>query len=698
VITDLPIAFTGLCLLLAVLYAGALYYREKRHEIPEWLRWILALSRGIVVFLISFLLLSPLFKQLIRNTEPPLLVLAQDNSGSLVFQKDSTFMRDEYPQMLDEFKESLGDKFSVVSYTFGNDFERLQPGEEFAGQLTYNNKRTNIAALVREIRDLYENRNLGAVIIGSDGINNTGMNPLYTLSQTTYPFYAIALGDTALQRDVVISNVRYNRVSYLNNKFPVEVTVTANRYNGSAARMVITRGDSTVASRNFTIDGSVWAESFRFLLEAKETGLQRYRIRVLPLQEEISTANNEKSIYVEVLDVRSKVLILANSPHPDVSALKEGIRSNINYEVEDLLINDLDKPLEAYSLVILHQLPSTKNSIETILGELTEKEIPYLVVVGEQTNIPRLNAMATGLQLTASGSELQEALPVADQGFTLFTLSDELLNTMGQLPPLIVPFGTYETGNAVETFLNQRIGTINTSRPLIFFSNDLDKKWGVVMGTGIWKWRIYSYAENGTHGAFNELVTKMVQYLSLREDRSRFRIVHERSFFDNEPVIFDAELYNESYELVNEPEVELEIKDENGNVFPFTMLKKGDSYTLNAGQFEPGRYTFTGSVVLFDDALSASGTFIVNELNIEMLNSTADHNLLFSIAERTGGSMVPPGQLEALADKLLASEELKPVVYVQNKFVPLIDLPWILALVFVLLALEWFARRRQGAY
>ena len=46
-------------------------------------------------------------------------------------------------------------------------------------------------------------------------------------------------------------------------------------------------------------------------------------IRISPIANEFSKENNVKDLFIEVLDARQKILILAASPHPDLAAIKK---------------------------------------------------------------------------------------------------------------------------------------------------------------------------------------------------------------------------------------------------------------------------------------------------------------------------------------------------------------------------------------
>src|SRR3546814_5602044 len=151
---------------------------------------------------------------------------------------------------------------------------------------------------------------------------------------------------------------------------------------------------------------------------------------------------------------------------------------------------------------------------------------------------------------------------------------------------------------------------------------------------------------NGNHDAVDGLITQTVQYLATREDTRRFRLNMPKSIFsENEEVTFTAELYNESYEAVTSPDVRLEIKNEKGQTYPYILSKGNDRYHLTAGILPPGEYTYTATVQLGTEKSTASGNFVITPQHAEDLETTANHQLLYSMAESSDGHMLYPGQM-----------------------------------------------------
>jgi len=167
---------------------------------------------------------------------------------------------------------------------------------------------------------------------------------------------------------------------------------------------------------------------------------------------------------------------------------------------------------------------------------------------------------------------------------------------------------------------------------------------------------------------------------------------------ENEPVILDAELYNDSYELINEPDATLTIKNESGKDFPFQFSKNNKSYVLRAGFFPAGNYTYEGKVVYNGKEFKDNGAFSVSPLRLETINTTADHQLLNQLAVQNGGQMVYPDKMQTLTSLINESAAAKPVMREIVRTQSIINLKWICFVLLGLLGIEWFVRKFNGGY
>lgn len=651
----------------------------------------MAALRFFTVTFIAVLLLSPLLKTNFREVEKPVLIIAHDNSESIVAGKDSVFYKNEYAENFSELTNRLREKYDVKFYVFGNEVKET-------GKIDYSEKQTDISAVFSQINNLYSNRNVGAIILATDGLFNKGSNPLYSKNKSLSPIYAIALGDTSLRKDVILSRVNHNRFAYLGNRFPLEIVAEARQFKGSEITVTIMWDSVKVFEKNISINADKFVQSIPVILDAKKAGLQKYTVKLSPLKNEVSLRNNSAEFFIEVLDGRQKVLIVANSPHPDVAALRQAIDINENYETDVRLLDKLDKNPGAYNLVILHALPSQKAASSQLLQSVIQSGVPAFYIIGKDTRIQSFNSAKLGLEIQTRNNSVNEALPFPVENFTLFTLDDELKNSLKKFPPLQTPFGDYRLSAGSQTLLLQRIGIVTTDLPLLYFTQQGENKIAVLTGEGLWRWRMNDFSLNGSHKNFNSFIGKIVQYLSVKTDKSLFRVNVNNRFTESEPVIFDAELYNESYELINEPDVNINIVNSENKKFPFAFTRAGNAYRLNAGNLPPGIYSYEASVNLGDKTYNARGKFTVSALFIETVNTIADHNLLYNLSLSTGGKMFYPNELDALYSDVLSRDDIKPVVYNQKRLRDVIHFKILFFLILVLLAAEWVTRKRNGGY
>ncbi len=690
-----PAWYLLLCVALGLAYALTLYYKDQTFvaQHPN-LHKILGVFRFLTVSLLAILLLKPLLKSLFTETKKPVVVMAMDQSESVgtAFKEGelATFQAD-----WQGLKDQLEEEFEVKEYAFGSE---VREGVDF--ELT--DKVSNISNVMTEVSDIYGNQNLGAVILATDGIYNEGSNPLYIGSKLNVPVYAVALGDTVQKKDLLLKRVFHNKIAYLGDKFSVQVDVAARNAGGSASTMSISKVVGNDARKLQEIPVNIDKDDFfttrEIILDANEGGVQRYRIALSSIPGEATTGNNVKEFFVDVLDARQKLLILANSPHPDISALKQTLEKNRNYQVTTNYISSLKVKIEDFDFVVLHNLPSVQNDLAAVMNKLQSRKIPHLFIVGTQTNLARFNQVQPLLTIQGNANNPNPVQGIFANDFNLFTINEELRNNLPTFNPLIAPFGDFSVRGDAQVLLYQRIGKVDTKYPLLLFGTDSEVKIGVLAAEGLWRWRLFDYLQHQNHDIFESLIGKNFQYVTLKSDKRRFRVsVAKNIFNENEPVILDAELYNESYELINEPDVSLTITNTDGRDFPFTFNRTVNAYTLSAGVLPVGSYRFRSSVSYGGQNLTFDGQFSVQPIQLELYETTADHGMLRNLSSEYGGALFYQNQMAGLSEALTA-REMKPIVYSSTRTRSLINVKWIFFLLMGLLSVEWFLRRYFGGY
>ncbi len=697
IITEYPIWLTFFCLMLAGGLSFWLYRKDEKFvETPRWLIHVMSTFRFISIFVLSFLLLSPLIKTISRSVERPIIIFAQDNSESIIINKDSSFYKNDYSRKISEFTKILSENYETSFYSFGNEINKTN-------EFTFNEKESDFSKLFSELNNRYANRNVGALILAGDGIYNKGINPLYSSGKINFPIYTIALGDTNIQKDVILTNVRANKIAFLGNDFPVLAQIRINRFKGAKTRLVVSNKNEVVFSKDIQIDSEYYAEDVDITLQAKNTGMQHYKIRLEALPDEVSLKNNDKDIVIDIIDSRQKILLLMNSPHPDGGAIRDVLKKNRNFDVDLFTLDKFKGKVTDYNLLILHQLPSLTNQATKLLGDLNTEKIPVLFILGSQSSIPSINNLKSGINIIHKNGAYDETQAIFNEKFSYFELNKDITDFIHNVPPLIVPYGQYKIGAMAEVLFYQKINRIETQKPLFVMSeNPLNKnKTAFLLGEGLWRWKMADFRQHSNHDKFDELINKIVQFLTLRQRKDNFILNMKNIYAENEAIKIEAEVYNESFQLLDNAEVKFEVTNEKGNKYDLSLLPDGTKskiYTLNAGVFPIGDYTFAATAKIGDKIYSQTGSFTVLPVNLEATNTIANHKLLYKIAQKHQGKMFYPNQIDSIIFSLKNNSDIAPISYTEKNLRDMVHLKWIFVFILLFLSAEWFLRKYYGSY
>lgn len=684
-------------LLPALLIAAAgvvllMYYRNRENtELTKNQVRLLMVLRFISFFTIAFFLLSPFLKNLKKIVLNPIVVAAWDNSGSIVSEQDSARVVSEINRIKNQITEGLGKNYTLVNYTFG---EETQPG----GNTNFNEKKSDYSELITSIANNHFNENIGAVIIAGDGIYNQGKNPVNLAGEINFPVFTIGLGDTTEITDVRVENIRANRTAFSGNRFPVEIDVHISKLAGIPLKLSVKQENEEQAGIVVTPPNNDYFFTQQFVLEAGTPGLKHFTAVIQTADNERNTKNNAAGFVINVLENKQKILILSDGPHPDIGAIKNTLDLQTTYDVSVFTEEPYPAALNDFNLIILNQLPSSGKSVAQIIGAAEKGRIPILFIVGNKTFLPQLNTFSQGAQITPLAGSAEEAQAVQNNTYRIFTLSEEFREILFRFPPLQAPFADYQLDAEFSTLFYQKIKNIETGRPLIATGTINGRKTGFIFGEGIWRWRLFNSYFNQGQTQFNELVNQLVQYLALRENEDNFIVEFAPVYAETDDIILKAEVYNETYEPITTEEVTIEVQNEAGEKLNFTFDVQGNSYFLNAGHFATGDYNFTANVTIGNETFTETGNFTVVPVNLENIETRANHQVLFQLAKQSGGDFYLPGQVDRLIQEIGDSNRLKPAVYFQEMVNELLNLRWLFFVLLTTLGVEWFLRKYWGIY
>ena len=571
-------------------------------------------------------MLSPIIKSTIYSVEKPIIILAKDTSKSI---KDS--VNNDFKYITKKLKS-----FDVYPYSFSDDVTEGISNKNLG-------LRTNYSNFFKLINNTFENRNVAGLIFASDGLYNLGQNPEFL--QYDFPIYSIALGDTNKYKDISIDNILYNQISFLGNKFPLEITILSSSTNSETTKLSVWKSGKQIYEQSIYFSPEKNIQKINILLDADKLGVNKFEIRLNSLNEEKNIVNNTRNFFVDVIDSKYNVIILEDKAHPDLAAFKSVIDQNKNYNLE---IKKIDKKIitDKYQLVVLF-------GVDKIPSYLTSSKVPLIVFNSNQSIFKSLGSSVT----FKSKGNYEDVFAEINSTFSKFTISSELKDLINNAPPLYSSFGKFNKAQKIDNLLNIKKYDIVTDNPIIFIENTDDRKVAFIIAEGWWKWKYYDFALNENNDRFNELFLKLVQFLVIQEDKSMFRVSYDKIYQQDSDIKIDAELYNESYELINKNDIELVIFDSKKNEFKFQFSKIDNQYTVQIGLLPIGSYNFIAKVKNTD--LSFNGSFDVQEIMLEEMFLVADHHILSTISSLSGGDIYYQNQLEDLLNTIVIILEIK---------------------------------------
>lgn len=630
-----------MALAIGLVYASLLYLFSKKYG--KMLTVLLFSLRAIVVAIVVMLFINPYIKQKTGKIENPIIVFAKDNSESMT----------EYPTSVDSVMHILEKNYDVEYYGFGDQY-------------------TNISSALSTISRQYYKKNVGAVVLISDGIVNQGVNPELNIESYPFPIYSVTLGDTVSYPSMTINDVKYNKTVPANMLFPLRVTANALNYKGESMNVIVKIDGNEVENVTVPVTSNRFSKTLDFNIDSGEEGTK---------QVDIIVGDKTRRVFVTVTDKKYRILCLARAPHPDIAAIKSALDDHFEFDVifDDNVAANYDLPLR-YDLLIMHNIA-------------IKSAVPSLSIIGsnfdafnESQDIVKITRGAANTNLDVTGR--------FNNVFGLFTISSDIKNELKSYPPLSLPHCEISFNRRHDDALLMNIMDLETPNPLLAFSTDSDSnKHAFIFGTGCWRWKLYEYFHHKNNDGFNEIISKTVKYLLTEKDKE-LTVNHKDSYLNTESITISAELRNPSRELINEPDLHIMIN----NSYDYMFSKGENNYHLNIGMLPEGIYKYRAHTSFGGVDYNATGTFTVESLGVEALDLTANIERMRSLASQTGGKHYYITDIQQITYDLKHDSRITSISREETRYDDLINLKWLFLSILGLITIEWLLRKIFGIY
>ena len=669
---------TILLILLSIAIAGGLSFYHYFYKNPNKTKItvFLAFLRFFSIFGILLLLINPIISRKTFETVKTPLPIVVDNSSSIIDLKSNKIAKELFTKL--STNAALLNRFEIQNYQFDGEFQTLE-------KLDFIGKQTNIDKVAKNLKSINKNKSFPTVLI-SDGNQTSGNDYVYSFD-TNNKVYPMILGDTTTFLDIKINQLNVNKYAFHKNKFPVEIFFQYSGNKSVNANFNISQGKTILSTQTVSFSPSKKSAIVSVLLPANNVGLQIFKATISSKEPEKNLYNNTKNFAVEVIDQRTNIALVTAINHPDVSALKRAIETNIQRKVTIVNPNEI-KSLQDYNVLIFYQPTSEFKSVfETnkLVG------INSFIITGTNTDFGFLNQYQTNFDFKMSGQR-EDYLANFESQFNVFAIDDIGFKTF---PPLQNAFGTITTSGNVNVLLSSKIRNIETNSPLLAFTENQGKRSAFLFGENIWKWRLQSHVDSKSFERFDVFIDKTIQFLASNNSKKSLVVNHENFYNSGDALEITAQFFNKNYEFDEKARLTISVSNKNTKqIKRYDLLKTNNAFKVNLDGLLAGQYTF--SVKELNSNSVYNGYFEILDFDIEKQFVNPDLQKMKLLATQTNGKVFSPSQVDNLIKTLLENESYKAIEKTVVKKTPFIDLVWMLVLIAISLATEWFLRKYNG--
>jgi hypothetical protein len=672
---------TILFLLFSVAIAGGLSYFQYffKNKSRTKTQNILALLRFISIFCILLLFINPLLKQNTLEIVKTPLPIVVDNSSSIIDLKGNHEAKDIFDKLMDN--SELLKKFDIQPYKFDSEFQTINSEKE----IDFKGKQTNIEEVAKNLNSIHKNKTYPTVLI-SDGNQTSGNDFVYSFSKKN-KVYPVILGDTTTFLDVRVSQINANKYAFHKNKFPVEVFLNYAGNQSINANFSISLGNSVLNSQSVSFSSTKKSAIVNLLLPANKVGLQIFKAAIKITQAEKNTYNNSKNFAVEIIDQKSEIAIISAINHPDIGALKRSIETNVQRKVTIGKPKDFNN-LQKFNALILYQ-PTAE--FKTVFEANKNSKINTFIITGTATDFNFLNQNQSSFDFKMSNQK-EDYLAMFNSEFNLFAIDNI---SFEEFPPIQNSFGTITPKGTSSVLLQSRIRNIDTNQPLLAFSENEGKRAAFLFGENTWKWRLQTNIDFNSFEKYDIFIDKIIQFLITNNAKKSLVVNHESFYNSGEPLEITAQYFNKNYEFDDKARLTAAITNKNTKqTKKYDLLKTTNSFKVNLDGLDAGQYTF--NIKELNSNSTYNGYFEIIDFDIEKQFVNPDIDKLKQLVTQTNSQLVMPNQLDLLIKSLLNNADYKEIQKEVTTKTPIIDWYWLLILIAISLASEWFIRKYNG--
>jgi uncharacterized membrane protein len=296
--------------------------------------WLLQSS---LVALILLLLWQPALSVATLKPQQNIVAVVVDDSHSMATKDDGVSRRDHVVRVLNGgLLKTLREKFQVRLYRLGDHLNRFDNPE----QLDASEPATHIAPNLKEVVAESATLPIGAVVLLSDGADNSGGIDLDTISEIRrqrIPIHTVGFGREQFAKDVELEEVQMPTKALPSSRLEAQVSFKQRGYSGRKLRVDIKEGGKILGSGEITAKADGIQQTEAVLFNAGAAGVKNLDVAIQPFADEENQNNNRVTRVIAVSNAKPRILYMEGEPRWDYKFLRRAVEDDKNIEVVSIL-------------------------------------------------------------------------------------------------------------------------------------------------------------------------------------------------------------------------------------------------------------------------------------------------------------------------------------------------------------------------
>ncbi len=325
-----PIWLMGLGVLAASGVLGFLIWRQSSGStrmgvVRRTSVWVLQTA---LAALLLFLLWHPALSVSALKPQQNIVAVVIDDSTSMTTNDENSTRKEAAEKVLNGgLLKALQEKFQVRLYKMSDHAERIDKLE----QLTAGATATHIGESLKQVAADASSLPIGAMILLSDGADNSGGVDLETLAEIRrqrIPVHTIGLGRETMSHDVEISNVDVASRALPESRLGATVSFHQHGYTGQKAKITLKEGSKIVASQDVTLKAEGTEQVETVLFNPGDAGVKTIEAAIEPFPNEENLRNNRVTRLVNVDARKPRLLYLEGEPRWEFKFLRRAVEDD----------------------------------------------------------------------------------------------------------------------------------------------------------------------------------------------------------------------------------------------------------------------------------------------------------------------------------------------------------------------------------